>query len=225
MKIYHGSDVKIETIDLSKCRVGTDFGRGFYVTKFLKQAEDIAARIASWHDTMPVVTEFEFNEYAFEDKDFKVLRFDGYTEEWLDFIVKNRASIASKPMHDYDIVEGPIANDDVAARIYDYLNGDVTKAEFIEELRFKKPMHQICFCTTASLQMLSAVASKNYSKILQMEDLLLEQLILDYQIDEMQATDIFYNSETFAQLADETTEFYKCPWQEIYEMLKKELKM
>ena len=225
MKVYHGSDVKIETIDLSKCRIGTDFGRGFYVTKLLKQAEDIAARVASWHDTTPFVTEFEFNEYAFEDKDLSVLRFDSYTEEWLDFIVKNRASIASKPMHNYDIVEGPVANDDVAARIYDYLNGDVTKAEFIEELRFKKPMHQICFCTTASLQMLSLVINKNDSKILQMEDLLVEQLMLDNQIDETQATDIFYNSETFAQLSDESTGFYKRPWQEIHEMLKKELKM
>ena len=128
-------------------------------------------------------------------------------------------------MHDYDIVERPVANDDVAARIYDYLNGDVTKVEFIEEFRFKKPMHQICFCTTASLQMLSSVVNKNDSKILQMDDLLVEQLILDYQIDETKATDIFYNSETFAQLADESTEFYKRPWQEIYEMLKKELKM
>jgi len=224
MKVYHGSDVKIKTIDLSKCRVGTDFGHGFYVTKFLKQAEDIAVRVASWHDTMPVVTEFEFNEYAFEDKDFKILRFDGYNDLWLDFIVKNRASIASKPMHDYDIVEGPVANDDVAARIYDYLSGDVTKAEFIEELHFKKPMHQICFCTTASLQMLSSVANKNDTKIIQMDDLLVEQLMLDNQIDETQAVDMFYNSETFTLLADETTEFYKRPWQEIYEMLKKELK-
>ena len=49
MKVYHGSDIKIETIDLSKCRIGTDFGRGFYVTKFFKQAEDIAARVALWH--------------------------------------------------------------------------------------------------------------------------------------------------------------------------------
>jgi len=225
MKVFHGSDVKIETIDLSKCRIGTDFGRGFYVTKFLKQAEDMAARVASWRDTMAVVTEFEFNEYAFEDKDFSVLRFDSYTDQWLDFIVKNRASIASKPMHDYDIVEGPVANDDVAARIYDYLNGDVSKTEFIEELRFKKPMHQICFCTTASLQMLSSVANKNDSKILQMEDILVEQLMLDNQIDETQATDIFYKSETFTQLADESTEFYTRPWQEIYEMLKKELMM
>ena len=225
MKVYHGSDMKIETVDLSKCRIGTDFGHGFYVTKILKQAEDIAARVASWHDTLPLITEFEFNEYAFEDKDFKVLRFESYTVEWLDFVVKNRASIASKPMHDYDIVEGPVANDDVAARIYDYLNGDVTKADFVEELRFKKQMHQICFCTTASLQMLSATASKNNSKILQMDDLLVEQLMLDNQIDETEAADLFYNSEISAQLADETTEFYKRTFQEIYEMLKKELKI
>jgi hypothetical protein len=222
MKVYHGSDLEIETIDLSKCRVGTDFGCGFYVTKFLKQAEDIAARVASWHDTMPIVTEFDFNEYAFEDTDFRVLRFDGYSAEWLDFIVKNRASIASKPMHKYDIVEGPVANDDIAARIYDYLNGDVSKTEFIEELRFKKPMHQICFCTTASLQMLSAVAVKNDSKILQIKDLLVEQLMIDNRIDETQATDIFYNSATFKQLTDKTTQLYKMDWQEIYEMLKTE---
>jgi len=225
MKVYHGSDVKIETINLSKCRIGTDFGRGFYVTKILKQAEDIAARVASWHDTLPVITEFEFNEYAFEDKDFKVLRFESYTDEWLDFVVKNRASIASKSMHDYDIVEGPVANDDIAARIYDYLNGDVAKEIFIAELHFKKPMHQICFCTTASLQMISSAVNKNDSKILQIDDFLVEQLMLDNQIDETQATDLFYNSETFAQLADESTMLYKKSNQEIYEMLKKELKM
>jgi hypothetical protein len=223
MKVYHGSDVKIETVDLSKCRIGTDFGRGFYVTGILKQAEDIAVRVASWHDATPVVTEFDFNEYAFEDRDFKVLRYDGYTDEWLDFIVRNRASINSKPMHDYDIVEGPVANDDIAARIYDYLNGDVTKEKFIEELRFKKPMHQICFCTTASLQMLSSGEDKNDSKILQMKNLIVEQLMLDNQIDETQATNMFYNSKTFAKLTDSGAELYLRPWQEIYDMLKEEL--
>jgi len=73
--------------------------------------------------------------------------------------------------------------------------------------------------------MLSSVVNKNDSKILQMEDLLVEQLMLDNQIDETQSTDIFYNSETFAQLSEESTGFYKRPWQEIHEMLKKELKM
>ncbi|GHT87683.1 hypothetical protein FACS189474_1130 [Bacteroidia bacterium] len=223
MNVYHGSDLKIETIDLSKCRIGTDFGQGFYVTKFLKQAEDIAARVASWHDTRPVITEFIFNEYAFEDNDFKVLRFDTYTKKWLDFIVKNRASIASKPMHDYDIVEGPVANDDIAARIYDYLNGDVTKEVFLAELEFKKPMHQICFCTTASLQMLSSVEQTNDSKMIQIDDLIVEQLMIDNQIDETQAADLFYNSKIFETLSDESTDFFKKTWQEIYEMLKREI--
>jgi hypothetical protein len=222
MKVFHGSDVKIEIIDLSKCRIGTDFGHGFYVTKFRKQAEDIAARIASWHDTTLVVTEFDFNEYAFEDKDFKTLRFDGYTEKWLDFIVKNRASIASKPMHDFDIVEGPVANDDIAARIYDYLSGDVSKDVFLTELKFKKPMHQICFCTTASLQMLSSVEKANDSKILQIDDMIVEQLMFDNQIDETHAIDLFYNSKTFEKLSDKSTNFHQKSWQEIYEILRRE---
>jgi hypothetical protein len=222
MKVFHGSDVKIETIDLSKCRIGTDFGHGFYVTKFRKQAEDIAARVASWHDTTPVVTEFDFNEYAFEDKDFKTLRFDSYVEKWLDFIVKNRASIASKSMHDFDIVEGPVANDDIAARIYDYLSGDVSKDVFLAELKFKKPMHQICFCTTSSLQMLSSVEKTNDSKILQIDDMIVEQLMFDNQIDETQAVDLFYNSKTFEKLSDKSTNFHQKSWQEIYEILRKE---
>ena len=66
---------------------------------------------------------------------------------------------------------------------------------------------------------------KNDSKILQMEDLLVEQLMIDNRIDETQATDILYNSGTFAQLSDESTEFHKKSWQEIYEMLKKERNM
>jgi len=71
--------------------------------------------------------------------------------------------------------------------------------------------------------MLSSSAKKNDSKILQLEDLLIEQLMLDNHIDETQATDLFYNSETFAKLADECTDFYKHNWQEIYLALKKEL--
>jgi len=50
----------------------------------------------------------------------------------------------------------------------------------------------------------------------------IEKLMLDFQIDEMQATDLFYSSKIFIQLEDETTELYLKPWQEIYEMLKKE---
>ena len=42
MIVYHGSNIKIENIDLKKCRPHRDFGRGFYVTKFRKHAEKMA---------------------------------------------------------------------------------------------------------------------------------------------------------------------------------------
>ncbi|MDR3189268.1 MAG: DUF3990 domain-containing protein [Prevotellaceae bacterium] len=38
MKVYHGSYLKIDKIDLSKCEPHKDFGRGFYVTKLLSAA-------------------------------------------------------------------------------------------------------------------------------------------------------------------------------------------
>ena len=53
---------------------------------------------------------------------------------------------------------------------------------------------------------------------------IVEQLMLDLDIDEEQATDLFFSSKTFGKLADESTEFYKKAWSEIYELVKQELK-
>ncbi|KAA6299762.1 MAG: hypothetical protein EZS26_004099 [Candidatus Ordinivivax streblomastigis] len=52
---------------------------------------------------------------------------------------------------------------------------------------------------------------------------LVEQLMLDLQIAETKAADIFYSSTTFTQLADATTKIYEKDWQEIYLILKTEL--
>ncbi|GHS93631.1 hypothetical protein AGMMS50239_25750 [Bacteroidia bacterium] len=52
---------------------------------------------------------------------------------------------------------------------------------------------------------------------------IVEHLILDLQIDEEKAADLFYSSATFTQLADTKTKLYEKTWQEIYQMLKKEL--
>ena len=38
MRVFHGSYIKIDTIELSKCEIGKDFGQGFYVTKIKEQA-------------------------------------------------------------------------------------------------------------------------------------------------------------------------------------------
>lgn len=45
MILYHGSNLKIEKIDLSKCKPYKDFGQGFYCTTIEKQAEFMAERV------------------------------------------------------------------------------------------------------------------------------------------------------------------------------------
>jgi hypothetical protein len=102
----------------------------------------MADRISRWSGKSSVVTEFEFKAYVYNDDDFKVLHFDNYTEQWLDFIILNRGNEDKKQTHDFDIIEGPVANDDIAARVFDYLAGDVSKKDFLNELKFKIPTHQ-----------------------------------------------------------------------------------
>jgi hypothetical protein len=55
MKVYHGSYTKIDKIDVSKCENRRDFGKGFYVTKIRKQAEEWAEKTGNRHHTEGVV--------------------------------------------------------------------------------------------------------------------------------------------------------------------------
>jgi hypothetical protein len=137
MKVYHGSYTEIDEIDLSKCESHRDFGKGFYVTNIREQAEYWAKRKGKKLGKEGIVTEYTFYENAFNNYHLNVLRFNGYSEEWLDFVVMNRNPETPEPMHDYDIVEGSVADDAVALRIYDYLNGELSKEQFLEELKFK----------------------------------------------------------------------------------------
>jgi len=45
MILYHGSNLKIENVDLLKCNPYKDFGQGFYCTSIKKQAEFMAERV------------------------------------------------------------------------------------------------------------------------------------------------------------------------------------
>ena len=223
MQVYHGGYVEIFKIDLSKSQSNKDFGKGFYVTKFRKHAESWAVNIANRNDKKPFVTEFTFYERAFEESRYKTLRFDDYNEAWLDFVVLNRDPDFTTNRHDYDLVEGPIADDKVQNRINEYLDEIISKADFLEELKYHEKTHQICFCTLNSLQLLKKTDFKYASHVVRITEPLTERLMFDRNIDETQATDLFYNSKTFAQLADETTKLYTKPWQEIYALLKQEM--
>ncbi|MDL2306203.1 DUF3990 domain-containing protein [Bacteroides sp. OttesenSCG-928-D19] len=225
MKVFHGSYMPVNDIDLTKGRSNLDFGKGFYVTNIRSQAEYWAERTGRYYKTYGIVTEFEFYERAFTDEMYKVLRFADYNEEWLDFIVLNRDPITEEQRHDYDIVEGPVANDDVNDRIDDYLAGVVRKEDFLKELAHHKPTHQICFCTIRSLQMIKVIDKKYYIDIKHISRPIIERLIAGQNVDKYDAADIFYNSKTFSQLSDKTTGLYEKQWEEVYNMLSAELKL
>jgi len=225
MKVFHGSYTVVSEIDLTKGRSNLDFGRGFYVTNIRSQAEYWATRTGRYYKTDGIVSEFEFYERAFTDTMYKVLRFADYNEEWLDFVVLNRDPITEEQRHDYDIVEGPVANDDVANRIDDYLAGIVSKADFLKELSHHRPTHQICFCTVRSLQMIEPIDKKYYINVKHISRPIIEKLIDEQGVEKYEAAEMLYNSKTFSQLSDKTTELYKKEWTEVYNMLKTELNL
>jgi len=224
MQVFHGSYTEIEAVDLSKCQANKDFGRGFYVTKFRKQAEEWAEIIGGIHNTAGVVTEFTFYERAFTEENLKTLRFGEYNDEWFDFVILNRNLERLEQQHDYDIIEGPVADDKVQRRINRYLEGKISREKFFEDLtKYPEPSHQICFCTVNSLRMLKKTNNEAIIEIEDISELIVEKLVTDFGFDEETATDKFFSSDTFSKLADIETKLYENDWTEIYELLKQEL--
>ena len=224
MKLYHGSYLKIDVIDLTKAKPYKDFGRAFYLTKFYKQAKIWADRLGREYGSPGIVSEFDFDEYAYEDECLKVLVFEKYNEQWLDFVVLNRSN--RKQMHDYDIVEGPVADDKIQTKINDFLTGEISKSDFLEELKWHEETHQICFCSVASLVFLKNVVSeKQISKFSHIGEPIVEKLVTDLAFDEETATDKFFSSDTFSKLADSSNQLQGKDWTEIYKLLLSELKL
>mgnify|MGYP000795005949 CR=1 FL=1 len=74
MKLYHGSNIVIDQIDLSKCKPYKDFGQGFYLTEIKEQAEQMARRTSAIYGGEPIVTEFEFDETALDTLSIKIFK-------------------------------------------------------------------------------------------------------------------------------------------------------
>lgn len=140
--LYHGSYTKVESPDVNAGRKNLDFGRGFYVTMLQEQAERWAVVIGGRHndDDWGIVNEYDF-DYAIL-ADYKVLRFPVYDKDWLDFVVRNRQG--EDAANGYDAIEGGVANDQVIDTVEDYENGRITADQALDQLRFKKPSHQLC---------------------------------------------------------------------------------
>ena len=90
MKLYHGTNIDFDVIDLTKSNKYKDFGQGFYLTDIRSQAEELAAKKSRLFGGYPVIQEYEFDESLLCCSDMQVLIFETPTTEWAEFIFKNR---------------------------------------------------------------------------------------------------------------------------------------
>ena len=84
-------------------------------------------------DGAPMVTAFEFDKETMLIANLKVLFFEDYSEEWLDFVISNREGRATER---YDFVYGPIANDKVGLQLRKYKDGNINKQELMDRLKY-----------------------------------------------------------------------------------------
>ena len=141
MTVYHGGYMAVKQPEIRKGRNTKDFGTGFYCTVIKEQAQRWARR----YDTK-VVSIYEVRLRS----TLKIKEFKDMTNEWLDFIIACRSGI----LHDFDIVIGAMADDQIYNYISDYMEGTITREQFWVMTKFKYPTHQINFCTQEALKCL-----------------------------------------------------------------------
>jgi len=138
----------------------------------------------------------------------------------------NRNEDNIEPVHEFDIVEGPVADDKVQNRIGHYLSGNINKKDFLEELKWHEETHQIYFCTEGALQTLKRIDyRKQISNLSHIGEPIVEKLVTDLGLDEETAADKFFSSNILAKLSDPENKLYEKDWTDIYKLLLTELKI
>ena len=123
MILYHGSNMEVKEPKIIKSKRLLDFGRGFYLTSDYEQARKWAIRTTNRReDGSPAISVFNVEES--ELKNFKLLTFEVANKEWLKYVSTNRTDKFTEDT--YDIVIGPVANDQAIRTVNNYLKGYFT---------------------------------------------------------------------------------------------------
>ena len=159
MILYHGSNIKVSVPDLSVSKPFKDFGKGFYLSDNYEQAMDMASqKVKQTHVGEPIVSEFQFDESLLHSDELQIKIFSDYSEDWAHFVLDNRDKNLPQPIHNYDIVYGPIADDGVTFQLRRYQGGVISLARLVEELQYAKGItFQYFFGTDRALQKLTAL--------------------------------------------------------------------
>lgn len=236
MILYHGSNVEIKKVDLTHSKKFKDFGTGFYLTTILDQAIERAIAISTRDGGEPIVTSFEFDDSDLSSLNVRI--FEKVSIDWAVFIVNNRnrnfkdfSNELSNHDNKYDIVYGPIADDNVLESIGLYLNDVIDSKYLVKKLKYKKLNNQYSFHTKKSLKLLKSIESQVYYRTTEQETIIqyLTTSIIEFLIEEEnlsleKAMSIFYNSKLSKKIEDVNTGYYKESASYLYELLKEEIK-
>lgn len=158
MKVYHGSNSVVKNPNLNFSNIKSDFGKGFYTTTSYEQALKWTKikknRLIKQGINDSIKKYINVYEYE-EDNNLSILNFDDATEEWLKFVFLNRES--EELSHGYDIVKGPVANDNLYFVINNYERGVYNIDETISRLKTYLLSNQISFHTINALKCLKYI--------------------------------------------------------------------
>lgn len=145
----------MEYVDKSRNR--RDFGRGFYTTILKSQAIDWGYRLSLREKAKC----YYLYQYIFEENEIlKIKRFDSLNKEWLEFIKRNRAKGGTQ--HAYDMVIGPVADDNTMETVQLYISGILTSDEAVKRLRYSKVNNQVSFHTEKALAYLRFIGREKH---------------------------------------------------------------
>ena len=155
-KIYHGSIDIVENPEIRQPNRSLDYGSGFYTTTSFAQAKKLAERrMKDKGVTTGYVNVYELYDKALDS--MKVLLFKKPNEEWVNFVMRNRTERGF--VHDYDIVYGPVADDNVYAQFTLYEGGIISLPTLIHELKTYKLVDQYLFHTERALNAIKYIES------------------------------------------------------------------
>ena len=155
--LYHGTVADFEQISLRKSHNRRDFGIGFYTTILEKQAKEWGYRLSLREKKK----QYYVYQYIFRESDnLRVKRFNALDKEWLEFIKENRSKGGLQ--HSYDVVIGPVADDNTMETVQLYLTGILTANEAVERLKYNQVNNQVSFHTEKALRSLQFIRRERY---------------------------------------------------------------
>ena len=169
MMLFHGSNVAVSTILLDRCQPNKDFGKGFYTTSLSEQAGMMAKRVARRFGGVPCISTFSIEDGFQNRSDLSIKIFAEVNIEWAMFVLNNRypKSEKSNALADnnvdckYDIVIGPVANDDLSVIFRLFERGIISKESLVREMKYRKMTNQYSFHTERAVALLHYEGSVN----------------------------------------------------------------